>query len=261
MKIINLMALEEIKEPEVKETSTETPTEEVSKTKEPIAEVPVEEVSSIESKKAKTETELVIYCKIGYFEGLKEAVKKEQQDQYEIRSSQEISGNKGCVRVRKTTCSDGIKFVMTNKVRTINENLSISEEFDLEITEEQFIMFTKIAPSKTIKERFIFLTKNISLNKFGEETISIEVPELKFEVDVFPKEEGGYHEWCKIDVELDSLIKAITDSGHGVGEFNLNVKVNHLPFKPTESFVGVNATEEQNLILDNFYQNIFSVKM
>lgn len=222
---------------------------------------PVQTPETTPQKVAKTETELVIYCKIGFFEGLKEAVKKERHDQYEIKSSQEISGNKGCVRVRKTTDSDGVKFVMTNKVRTENDNLSVAEEFNLEITEEQFVMFTKIAPCKTIKDRFIFLVKNITINKFGDESFQIEVPELKFEVDVFPKEEGGYHDWCKIDVELDPLIEVVNTTGKGIEEFNLNIKVNHLPFKPTESFVGSEATDEQNKILDMFYQEIFTMKL
>jgi len=213
------------------------------------------------AKIAKPETELVVYCRISYFEGLKEAVKKERHDQYEIKSSQEISGNKGCVRVRKTTDSDGIKYVLTNKVRTENDNLSVAEEFNLDITEEQFEMFTKIAPSKTIKDRFIFLVKNVSINKFGDESVQIEVPELKFEVDVFPKEDGGYHEWCKIDIEIDPLLEVINKTGNDIEEFNLNIKVNHLPFKPLESFVGSEATDEEKKILDNFYQNIFKVKL
>ncbi len=222
---------------------------------------PEEVKEESQEKQAKPETELVIYCKVSYFEGLKEAVKKERHDQYEIKSSQEISGNKGSVRVRKTTDSDGIKFVLTNKVRTENDNLSVAEEFNLDITEEQFQMFTKIAPSKTIKDRFIFLVKNISVNKYGDETVQIEVPELKFEVDVFPKEDGGYHEWCKIDIEIDPLLEAINTSGKDISEFNLNIKVNHLPFKPVESFVGSEATDEQKLILDQFYQEIFFVKL
>ena len=219
------------------------------------------EVEQVVEKKAVTETELVIYCKIGYFEGLKEAVKKERHDQYEIKSEQEITGNKGCVRVRKTTCSDGVKFVQTNKVRTQDENLSIAEEFNIDITEEHFNCFTKIAPGKTIKDRFIFLSKNVTVNKFGDETETIEVPELKFEVDVFPKEEGGYHDWCKIDVELDPLLKAINESGKDIKEFKLNIKINHLPFKPTESFIGSEANEEQKKIMDMFYQQIFFVKL
>lgn len=217
--------------------------------------------AEVPAKVAKPETELVVYCKISYFEGLKEAVKKERHDQYEIKSSQELSGNKGCVRVRKTTDSDGVKYILTNKVRTENDNLSVAEEFNLDITEEQFEMFTKIAPSKTIKDRFIFLVKNVSVNKFGDETLQIEVPELKFEVDAFPKEDGGYHDWCKIDIEIDPLLEAINKSGKDIGEFSLNIKVNHLPFKPLESFVGSEANDEQNKILDHFYQNIFKVKL
>jgi hypothetical protein len=212
-------------------------------------------------KKSQTETELVIYCKVGYFEGLKDAIKKEHHDQYEIKSEQELTKNKGCVRVRKTTGGDGVKFVQTNKVRSQDENLSISEEFNIDITEEHFNCFAKIAPSKTIKDRFIFLSKNVTVNKFGDETETIDVPELKFEVDVFPKEEGGYHEWCKIDVELDPLIKAINDSGKDIKEFNLSIKINHLPFKPTESFVGSEANEEQKKIIDMFYQELFFVKL
>ena len=87
------------------------------------------------------------------------------------------------------------------------------------------------------------------------------MPELKFEVDVFPKEEGGYQDWCKIDIEIDPLLKVINESGKEIGEFNLKIKVNHLPFKPTESFVGSEANEEQTKILDNFYQNIFANKL
>lgn len=222
---------------------------------------PAEVTEEAPAKVAKPETELVVYCKISYFEGLKEAIKKERHDQYEIKSKQEVSGNKGCVRVRKTTDSDGVKYVLTNKVRTENDNLSVAEEFNLDISEEQFEMFTKIAPNKTIKDRFIFSVKNITLNKFGDETIQIEVPELKFEVDVFPKEEGGYHEWCKIDIEIDPLLEVINSTGNDIGEFNLNIKVNHLPFKPVESFVGSEANEEQNKILDMFYQEIFCVKL
>jgi hypothetical protein len=233
----------------------------------PVAATPEGEQGSVETakdpqeKQAKPETELVVYCKVTYFEGLKEAIKKERHDQYEIKSSQEVSGNKGCVRVRKTTDSDGVKFVLTNKVRTENENLSVAEEFNLDITEEQFEMFTKIAPSKTIKDRFIFSVKNITVNKYGDESVQIEVPELKFEVDVFPKEDGGYHDWCKIDIEIDPLLEVVNQSGKDINEFNLNIKVNHLPFKPVESFVGSEATDDQKKILDMFYQEIFFVKM
>lgn len=223
--------------------------------------VPMTVETPAEVEEPKVETELVVYCKIGYFEGLKEAVKKERHDQYEIKSSQEITGNKGCVRVRKTTGGDGVTYVLTNKLRSEDNNLNVSEEHDIDIPEEHFIAFSKIAPSKTIKDRFVFLVNNITVNKFGDETESIEVPELKFEVDVFPKEEGGYHEWCKIDIEIDPLLKIIDASEKDIKDFKLNIKVNHLPFKPTDAFVGSEATEEQQVILDKFYSEIFFVKI
>lgn len=212
---------------------------------------------SPEVKAPVTETELVVYCKVGYFEGLKEAVKKERQDQYEIKSSNDKNGSKGCVRIRKTVCSDGVSIVLTNKVRTEDSNLSISEEYNTDITQEHFDAFAKICSKKTIKDRFIFMVKNVSIGVTGESTSTIEVPELKFEVDVFLKEGGTYHEWCKIDIELDPLLKLMNESDMNITDFNLTINVSNLPFKPADAFVGSNATEEQNKILDYFYSEVF----
>lgn len=134
-----------------------------------------------------TEIEHVIYGKISDFDQLKEAASMESQEQWEVRIPQtEKNAGKGSIRCRKTTIAGGDPdYVLTTKIPTNKDGDKL--ELPLPSNEENFLQFKFLADQGMIKNRYHF---------------PIVGTKLVWEVDVFPKPEGGYHEWCKIDLEV-----------------------------------------------------------
>lgn len=140
------------------------------------------------------------YCWYGIVEDFSELAKAgsiEDHEQWEIRPTET---NTGCIRVRATTpirynhedstshaIGDTV-YTMTTKVyRGQYEGVSDSIEKTIEITEDFFLSFKKIAPSGMVKRRFNFF---------------IEGTDRKWEVDAFIDDEGGFHPWVKVDLEV-----------------------------------------------------------
>jgi hypothetical protein len=133
------------------------------------------------------EIEHVIYGRITDFNQLKEASSMETQEQWEVRIPKtDKNAGKGSIRVRKTTIAGGDPvYVVTTKIPTNGEGDKL--ELALPSNEDNFLQFKYLAEQGMVKNRYHF---------------PIVGTDMVWEVDVFPKEGGGYHEWCKIDLEV-----------------------------------------------------------
>jgi hypothetical protein len=135
------------------------------------------------------EIEHTIYAKVVSPSELERAASKENQEQWEIRiPKSDQNAGKGSVRVRKTW-QDGkeeeASFVQTFKI-SMNEN-GDKIEIPMPSNKDMFTAFKFLGGAGMRKVRFVF---------------PIIGTDLKWEIDMFPKPEGGYHEWCKIDLEV-----------------------------------------------------------
>jgi hypothetical protein len=136
------------------------------------------------------EIEHTIYAKVVSPSELERAASKENQEQWEIRVPK-TDGNAGdgSMRVRKTW-QDGKEeeatYVRTSKVKMNDQGDKI--ELPMPSNKDEFTVFKFLGSNGMRKVRFVFPI--IGTN-------------LKWEIDMFPKPDGeGFHEWCKIDLEV-----------------------------------------------------------
>lgn len=195
------------------------------------------------------ETELTIYAKITNLAGLESADSKEEHIQAEIKT------DTGRVRVRKSSKNNTFNILQTIKTKLANSNGLM--ETSVEIDEEFFKAFLSLCKEYMDKHRYIFKTTNVSLTTTDDKVI--ELPELVYDVDCFTKDDGSYHEWCKIDVEIDAILDYCAKNSLDISNTALNIKVSHLPFKPVEAFIAENATEEQKAFIDKLYNECFLI--
>jgi hypothetical protein len=217
----------------------------------------VEDNSSVQ-----VETEIAIYAKIGNFEGLKEASKVIQQHQVEGQFSTGVR-----CRVRKETIGDQTDYVFTTKVLNhVSDSGAVSRnEYSIPVEESFFTMFTNnIATKMLLKERYEFNSTNVSvqLNLPGQtEPTVIEAPAIKYEVDVYTKSDNTKSNWCKIDVELDDLIKFINEKHPELrGNYSVNVKVSHLPFQPSETMLGSSKDPKEMATMSQIWDGEWNLK-
>lgn len=198
----------------------------------------------------KREDELVFYAKINNFDGLAKAQSKEAHEQWQITSP------RGKMRVRKTT-KDGLAPQYSQAIKAKDNPLGGSEKED-DTTEEIFEAFKAIAVNGMIKDRYVFLAGKVSLKTEAGKQLIAEHG-VKYEVDVFPKADGsGYHEICKIDVELNSLMEAIKKVNPDVKSAKFKFNISELPFQPSDLVTGNHGcTPEQKAMIDKWYQEIF----
>jgi hypothetical protein len=138
--------------------------------------------------KIEKEREIVFYGRVLDMEQLKEAHSMEHQEQWEIRIPKtDENALSGRMRIRKTVLQEGQapEYVFTTKTPTPDNNTSNS--IPIPTTEAHFMQFKMLAPAGMIKDRYNF---------------EIEGTDLKWEVDMFRKPEGGYFEWAKLDLEI-----------------------------------------------------------
>lgn len=139
--------------------------------------------------KSQDEIEHVFYARVADFKQF-EGMAKERQEQWEIKIPKtDYNTAAGSIRVRKTV-EDGQapQYVMTSKV--IVDGNGKRDEVPIESTAGQFIHFAVLSDGGMIKDRFTFPIKGT---------------DMKWEVDLFLKPDGSYHDWCKIDLEVKDL--------------------------------------------------------
>jgi hypothetical protein len=181
------------------------------------------------------ETEIVVYARIGNMEGLEQCVRWEDHHQIEARF---VNGN--TCRVRKVTSEGKDSYVYTFKVKEKSEDggklvESVTEQ-TVDVDKAFFDNFKKIAERELVKRRYTFSSKMVQLDTKADDggPTVVEIPNIQYEVDVYTKADGERSEYCKIDIEVDSVLDFINANHKNVGDFKVNVKVSHLPFQPTD---------------------------
>lgn len=194
---------------------------------------------------ASTEREITIYARVGDTHGLNAADAMEQHEQWEMKLP-EVDGKKRRQRIRQTTAGDVTKYDETIKVDIDGETAvqsTIEETSD--ITEEYFRVWKEHLGQKgSLKTRYTFHAKSVTVKIGGEET---QIPDIKYEVDILRRPDGIRSRWCKIDVEIDSLLDFLDRKGISFDDVDMVVKVTHLPFKPEQCFLandGISQHEE-----------------
>lgn len=133
------------------------------------------------------EIEHVFYAKVEDLSELKKAASSELQEQWEIKIPKtETNAGEGGIRVRKTAIAGADPvYTLTTKVKKGDDG----DKFEVEVpsNKDQFDQFRFLSDRGMIKERFYF---------------PVTGTKLVYEVDMFLKPEGGYHEYCKIDLEV-----------------------------------------------------------
>lgn len=176
------------------------------------------------------ETEVAFYCLIGNPEGLKEATHIEKHHQLECRFETGSSS-----RVRKTTDEKGERYVFTIKIKTEGGENSPVIERNKTVDKDFFDDYRLVAKRELDKTRYIFDSKNVTMlfTTDGEEH-EVTIPNIQYEVDVYKKEDGTDSQYCKIDIEVDNIVNFINTNHPQIKNFNLRVKLSHLPFEPKD---------------------------
>lgn len=137
----------------------------------------------------RAEKEIVTYGKIVDFDDLSKADRKEEQEQWEIRSKDEKNQYSGCVRIR---CLDGKSYILTTKTFRQDRGDLMETEMELpaSVGVNMLKEFSKLSSGGMIKTRYFF-----------------DVPDsdLVWEVDVYYDEAKKPRQWCKIDLEVPDL--------------------------------------------------------
>lgn len=145
------------------------------------------------------EIEHTFYARVVSPSDLERAASKENQEQWEIRI-EKTDGNagKGSMRVRKTWAEGQeaeASYVRTSKVVMNSKNDKI--ELPMPSNKDEFTVFKFLAAQGMRKVRYTF---------------PIIGTDLKWEIDMFPKADGeGFHEWCKIDLEVKNREQPIPE--------------------------------------------------
>lgn len=179
--------------------------------------------------KANKEIEFEFYGRFTNLEALQKASSKESQEQWEIQIPKtDQNAGKGRLRVRKTTTADGsVKYIQTTKSILKKNNDRI--EVPIPTTEDGFTQLKILAPAGMIKDRFCF-----------------PVGDVVFELDLYINPEGGYHEWCKVDVEVKDK----------------SVQLPEMPFELEDMISNQwgERTEEEIKLIDSLFEKYFLSK-
>lgn len=194
------------------------------------------------------EVELCFYGEITNPKGLAEATSTELQEQYEFRLPPTEDGKKrGRQRVRKTTIDNQARYVQTLKVPMPEEEGKIQgeTEYDTEIGEDFWKAWrqTYCCPG-VMKQRYVFLSQKVELQYKGQ---TFELPEVKFEIDVFINKEGQRSKWCKIDIEIQHLQEFIEQHAPRVKKFTSNISFAKLPIGLENVFPAIDMEKKSEI--------------
>lgn len=155
----------------------------------------------VQDGKTFVEKERVIYARISDFEQLASKAKSaDHQEQWGLKIPKtDKNFAEGQVRVRAITPlairdgqrlpvpTEGAQYVYTVKAK---QGMGHNLEAPIPATADAFEIFKRIAENGMIKDRYHF---------------PVEGTPLVYEIDVFLKPDGSYHEWVKIDLETKDM--------------------------------------------------------
>ena len=206
---------------------------------------------------ASRETELVLYVKL-------EDPNFKGDDKYEVWKQYETkykNGTRTRLRVyeKKNDENKDNMQVLTLKLDADSKSgIESSMEYNSSVTKDFSNGFIKIADTVQFKRRDIFRTNKVTLKlKRGEEVETHTAPELLIEVDRFVQGEG-FHEWCKIDIEIDALLKWVK-SDYGLDKVDSYcIELDEiLPCKAIKIINSKTKDEDNKRIIDNLWNNVF----
>jgi len=197
------------------------------------------------------ETEIVVYCKVNDFDGLQKATHIEQHEQLESTFANGVR-----CRIRHTTAMNTQDaYVFTYKIPITTDGSDCHHEYNVDVDHDFYEGFRQIATHRLQKTRYEFASDHITLQYTTDgETHLIEVPDVKYEVDVYTDASGTVCEWCKIDIEIDGLVDYLAEHHSDLQDIKLNVRISHLSFEPTDMILSDAATEEQLAFIDSLWQ-------
>ena len=206
------------------------------------------------------EDEVTIYAKISNPDGLEQAYKVEHHIQASIKT------DNGTIRVRHTqplrlNGNEGGEetYVQTTKKYTRSDGVKSSIEKNIPITKEQFDQFLEICEDYMSKTRYVFRVENLVIG--GEGGASIEAKDLNFEVDVFEKKDKTVSVWCKIDVEVQGLVKQLQEAGLKIDQVNLKIRIGHLPFAPVDFVLDdKDGNKDKKELIKELYKSEFLIE-
>ena len=197
------------------------------------------------------EIEIVIYAEIGDFEGLRRADFTEEHEQLETSF---IKGQR--CRCRKVTTDHKVEHFITFKIPTEGtEGAESYKEVTSFIDADFFEQFKAVAERSLKKIRYTFNSEKVELSVDNEnERKTITIPNVQYEVDVYTGKDGGIINWCKIDIEVDSVLDYLNEKFPDIDGLKLNLKVSHLPFKPTNSILSTTTNEDQQNFIHELWE-------
>jgi hypothetical protein len=202
--------------------------------------------------KLNSEIEVAIYAHITNPEGLKQASQVIEQEQIES----EFMNGVRC-RVRKEVKNTETSYTFTYKVKKDGDKaLQNNTECNIAIDQDFFEGFRNVAKKRLKKSRYVFHSKSVEMKLVKEDGSAtvIVLPNLTYEVDVYKKKDGTESEWCKIDVELDTILPLINEKSEGK-PVRVILKVSHLPFKPEKSMLGSSQVPAEKELMGKIWDN------
>lgn len=206
---------------------------------------------------ASKETELVLYVKLQN-PNFKGNDKHEIWRQYETKY---VDGTRTRLRVyeKKNDENKDNMQVLTLKLDADSKSgIESSMEYNSSVTKDFSNGFIKIADSEQYKRRDTFKSNKVTLKlKRGEEVETHTAPDLNIEVDRF-FEADGFNEWCKIDIEIDTLLKWIK-SDYGLDKVNSYcIELDEiLPCKALRIINSKTKDEESMRLINHLWDNVF----
>lgn len=201
------------------------------------------------------EKEITILCKVGNFEGLKQAFDTEHHLQAQI-----CRNDKGMLRIRKTTPvgkdAETPVIEMTTKTQISDGGIRSVSEKTTPITEVAFDQLMEVADKYMDKTRYLFKMETLQVTH-GEKTYDLSDLGLVYEIDVFKKADGSVSQWCKIDVEVQGIEEKLKELSVPAEEMNFKVAISKLPFEPTD-FVLVD--DEENADKQELIKQLFDTE-
>ncbi len=199
------------------------------------------------------EREIVIYGKIEDKTNLSKVTTKSKHHQVQGR----FMGGQRC-RVRKTTQTVNdthvTDYTFTFKIRNDTLNYQSSMEYNATVDKDFLLGFNKVADSVITKNRYTFNSSEVTLTLgTGEDTTDIIIPSVVYEVDVFVDNEGKESNWCKVDIEVDSVLDYLSLNYPDIDTVKFTIGLSNLPIDIIDPIVDMNPTDEEREMIDNIW--------
>lgn len=180
------------------------------------------------------ETELVLFSKFNNFKGFSEANQKIKLWQYIAK----LGENNTC-RVRRDNSTGKFKNTYTFKLTKItSDNSQQRMEYNVPVDDDFLEGFKTLAFKLDDKIRYIFKVKDIPIQfMVNGKIIDKVIDEVIYEIDLFLNSTGAISDWCKIDIELDSIKKKLNGKYDENVEKQILENIKKLPFEPSDIFL------------------------